>query len=431
MAEYLKECRQSGEPSWLANLRSAAADSFLEQGFPGRELESWKYSPLKALPSATYRRPQHGAAPSDLSTWLVPGIAAHLLVFVDGRYSPELSEPGDLPEGVTLTNLRAAVAADLAPVAEHFGGLAALAEQPLVALNGACWEDGLYLHVADGASVRRPVHLLQISASAQAGAAHPRNLVVVERGASVCLIEQSVAKPGAAGLLCNAVTELYCGSGAGVEHIKIQRDAPESLHVGHAATRLDAESRYKSREISWDGLLTRRESRLVLAGTGAKLDHGLLYLGEGKQTMDMRSRVEHTVAGCESNILSKGILAGESRGIFDGNIFVAEGAGQTLAMQTNRNLLLSGDSVASSIPRLEIYADDVKCSHGSTTGRLANDAIFYLRTRGIPPEEARAMLLAAFARELVEAIEPAALRGFLETELMKRLPGGERNEGRE
>ncbi len=429
-ADYLSECLAAvaapkREPAWLSDLREKAATSSREQGLPTRGMESWKYSPIAALTASPLRRSDPDETEIDIAPWLIQGLSEHRLVFIDGRYSAALSDPGDLPQGLNLGSLADAVQTDGARIAERLTRLAAIDGQPYVAMNSACWEDGLYLHLDKGVKLDRPVRMLSI---ATGGAVQTRALVIVEAGAELCLIEESVALQGSAHPYASTVSELFCGKDARVDHIKIQTGSEKGFHIGHAAARLDSGSRLRSREISWDGEFTRRESYVEMAGAGADLDHGLLYLAADGQTMDMRSRIIHAVPGCESTILAKGILAGKSRGIFDGQIVVAKGSGQTLANQTNRNLLLGDEAIANSIPRLEIYADDVKCSHGSTTGRLQEEQLYYLRTRGIPADEAKAMLITAFARELIEAIEPGALRGSLESELLRRLPGGDESE---
>ena len=410
-------CRP-GEPARHCRLRQEALDTFRRQGFNLKGREEWKYGNLKPLVQEQFR-PQTGGGQEETDiARLLPYTSHHRLVFVNGVFEPALSRFTDLPEGVKLAPLAAGGESEL-------GHLASIDHAPVTALNTAFWQDGLLLETAPGTSLDRPVELFFVTDPGAAGSmVAPRNLVVAGSGSRLMVIERyldDLAEASTPSALVTPVTEITCGENAEVQHLKVFREGSGMLHYGSTHVRQQAGSNYASWEIALGGRSLRRELHVDLDGSGASCDLKALYLADGEQHMDLRTRVNHNVPGCHTDELYKGILDGQARAVFDGLIKVARDAQQTEAYQTNRNLVLSDDTVCYSIPRLEIYADDVKCSHGSTTGQMDEDQLFFLRSRGFDDAAARAMLTMAFAREILSGIADPDLAEFLTEETESRL----------
>jgi len=412
----------AAEPESLRTLRAAAYERFAALGYPGREREEWKYNVL-ALAELQRMTPL-GAEAGDLAAEAVTSLRAlagdaPLLVFVDGIYRPQQSALGELPAGLELTPLTGG------ECPAELGAVAQTEDAAFAALNTAFWRDGVAVRMAAGARLDGPLELLFVTTPAAHGhMVSPRTLIVAESGSEVTVLENYVSVADEP-LLTNPLTEVICAGTATVNHLKLLREGDRSWHVGSTHVRQDAASVYRSREFILGSEMARRELHVALAGAEAHCDLGALYLGSGSRRRDLRTRIDHQACDCNTSTLYKGILGDRSRGVFDGQIRVAPGASGTDARQTNRNLLLSDDATANSIPRLEIYNDQVQCTHGSTTGQIAEEQLFYLRARGFDPEAARAILTHAFAAELLEDLEPPALRELLSDELLRRLPRGE------
>ncbi len=392
-----------------------------DKGLVLKGQEDWKFSDTTTLTGSAFTPFAGVAEPGDDLTRFLSTADTHKLVFVNGVYAPSLSQLDSLPEGVTML-----------PLADMAGGhqvTEALTSQPIAALNSAFWQDGLYLEVADGVIFDRPVELFYLTDSRAAGTmVSARNQVRAGQGSSLTVVEHFTG-PATGSVMNTPLTEVFCAEDATVRHLKIIRESADHLHYGSTYVRQMARSSYTSREFALGGQSIRRELHLDLDGEGASCDLTALYMGSEKQRLDMRTRVNHNVPGCQTNELYKGLLDGEARAVFDGLIKVARDAQQTAAFQTNRNLVLSDDTISYSIPRLEIYADDVKCSHGSTTGQLDDEQLFFLRTRGFDPVTARIMLANAFASEVIEGVLNADLRHSLSREIADRL--GHSSVGRE
>ena len=452
-----------GESALVKDLRLRARDRFADRGFEVRGREEWKYSDLKPVIEGGYLPyRESGEATPETTAWTTEA-GAWRLVFVNGIYRGDLSRVADLPAGVTLLPLaRAPEASGLGELADPdrfpgapFPALNAAAWQdgrnvkvsiakpreerpprrglgeladlerfpgaPFTALNTAAWQDGLLLELPEGLILAHPVELNFLTDERAAGRlVAPRNLIRIGRGARATVIELYRGAPGSA-VLNAPVTEIFCGEDSVVGHWKVVREDDRGLHYGSTHVRQSTGSRYSSAEFSFGGAGVRRELHLDLAGTAAECDLTSLAMAGSRQRMDMRTRVNHLVPGCTTSELYKGIYDDRSGGVFDGLIRVQRDAQQTVAHQTNRNLLLSDDSAVSSIPRLEIYADDVKCSHGSTTGQLDQEQVFFLRARGFDESSARTMLAQAFAREIVEGVGSPDLRQVLNREIARRL----------
>jgi Fe-S cluster assembly protein SufD len=407
------------EPASVALLRRQAREAFAAGGFEVRGREEWKYTDLKAVIAGGFR-PTDETAPDSPSAIDLPAAGgAWRLVFLNGRFQSDASRTVGLPDGVTLSPMSQALNLD------GLGELAGFSEAPFAALNTAAWQDGLFLDLPEGTILEHPVELHFLTDDSSAGRlVAPRTLIRAGGGARATVIEFFSSSTESA-VLNAPVTEIICAEKAEVKHWKVIREGGQGLHYGSTHVRQETGSSYLSREFNFGGANVRRELHVDLAGAEAACDVTSLAMAGDTQRMDMRTRINHRAPGCTTNELYKGIYDHKARGVFDGLIHVFPDAQQTAAHQTNRNLLLSDDASISSIPRLEIYADDVKCSHGSTTGQLDEEQIFFLRTRGFDSALARTMLTQAFAGEIVDGVDSPELRRVLNEEIARRLGVGE------
>jgi len=347
------------------------------------------------------------------------------VVVVNGRFEPRLSTTDGLPDGVVVTGLADALQRVPDLVTRYLGQLAVLGHHPFVALNTAFFSDGVFIHVPRNTVVEQPLNLLCIAKPDEEPIAmFPRILLVAEESSQVTVVEQ-YATVGEGAYLTSPVTELNAAPNAVVDHYKLQREAVEAFHLATFEIWQDRDSNVSSHSISWGGGLVRNDVRAMLDGEGCETTLNGLYMVEGSQLIDNHMRVEHAKANCDSHELYKGILEGRSKAVFNGRIFVHKGAQKTDAKQTNRNLLASPEAICNSNPQLEIFADDVKCTHGSTVGELDETAIFYLRSRGIGEDAARSLLTYAFAADIVGRIRVDGVRRDLEEFLFRRLPKGD------
>jgi len=429
VAEFERLQRESrGEPAGLQTLRRAAIERFAEMGFPTLRQEEWRLTNVAPIDQGTFHWPASGpdADPDAVPlARLAPYTfdAAARLVFVDGRFSPRLSALGELPPGTVVASLAEVLAQSPGLVEPWLGRFAKLDRNPFVALNTAFLRDGAFLYIPRGA-VTGTIHLLFL-ASGEEGRptlSFPRNLFVADENSQTTIVE-TYAGEGA--YFTAPVTELFAGPGAVIDHYKVQRESLGAFHMATFQLQGERACRPSSHSISIGGALVRNDVNAVLDGEGIDCILNGLYFGDGRQVVDNHMRVEHAKPHCASHELYKGVLDGKSRAVFNGLIHVHKGAQKTDAKQSNRNLLLSRDAIANSNPQLEIYADDVKCTHGSTVGQLDEDAVFYLRSRGIGAEAARSLLTYAFASDIVARIKVEPVRHDLEEFLFARLPMGE------
>jgi Fe-S cluster assembly protein SufD len=420
----------SGVP-WLGRARDTALDRFAQSGFPSTRDEEWKYTSLAEFEKNSFLASpdanSHGVASAALVEQLaLNGGAGHLLVFQNGRHAPALSAPGRLPAGVTLGSLAAAL--EQTPEAlEPY--LANDARQTVFgALNTAFMADGAYLHLARGTVLEQPVHLLFITTHADAAtpfATHPRNLIVAEEGAQATVIEHYAGADGAL-YFTNAVTQIFAAANAGVEHYKLQQEGAQAFHIAGIHALQQRDSRLAQHSITLGAALTRNDITTAFDASGCNATLNGLYLAGGRQHIDHHTRIDHIAPNGTSREYYRGVLDGASRAVFNGKVIVHPGAQKTNAHQANHNLLLSKFSEVDTKPQLEIYADDVQCTHGATVGQIDEEQIFYLRSRGIEESMARGLLIHAFAHDVIERIRITSLRARLEQILFARLPHGER-----
>jgi Fe-S cluster assembly protein SufD len=341
---------------------------------------------------------------------------------VNGRLDAATTDLSGLVPGVRVGSLAAALRERPAVVEPLLGRIATAPDHAFAALNGALFEDGALVELEDGVACPVPIHLVFVSSPGAPSASHPRNLILAGRGARATVVE---SYRGEGSYLLNAVTEVALGEGAALEHDRIQEDAPGAFHVGLLQARQAKGSRLLGQSIALGGQLARVEARVLLAQEDAACDLHGVYVAGGKQLLDHLVHVVHASPRCTSRQLYKGILDGSSRGVFAGRISVQEGAQKTDAGQVSSNLLLSEDATIDAKPQLEILADDVKCSHGGSVGQLREDALFYLRSRGLGEALARAMLTWAFASEMVDRVGPEEVRERVRRAVTARLPSGE------
>ncbi|HEU5123384.1 MAG TPA: Fe-S cluster assembly protein SufD [Verrucomicrobiae bacterium] len=414
-----------GQPAWLLPLRKAGISSFAEQGFPTLRDEDWRFTnvaPIAKLPFQPATDFAIDAAVKDaVKTAAFNQPAGNRLVFVNGRFASELSACNAIPDGVKVQNLAAALTENGALVEKHLGQHVQSNGNAFAALNQAFFEDGVFIHVPAGVEVSEPVQLIFISTAKQAGTAvQPRNLILAEANSKLTVIE-SYLHTSKAAYFTNAVTELVAGDNANVELVKFQDEAPESFHIAAIQGLFGRSSNVWVHSFALGAKLSRNNIRTKLDGEGLECVLNGLYLTRGEQLADHHMIVEHAQPHCASHEYFNGILDDKSKGVFHGRILVRQIAQKTDAKQTNKNLLLSDDATADTKPQLEIYADDVKCTHGATVGQLNDESIFYLRSRGIDQPTARRMLIHAFAGEIIERIQCESAREELDKIVWDRL----------
>ncbi len=429
-----------GGSSWTESLRSAAISHFAKHGFPTPKHEEWKYTNIAPIVKTTFTPsfeieikdpPGERLEPLELGAQ-----KCTQLVFVNGRYSQRLSWRRPMPKGVRVSSLADDLLVDPRGLEGRLGKLAHADQNPFTALNTAFFQDGALVDVPRGAVVEEPIHLLFLSVGSPVPVvSYPRNLLLLGEGSRATIIETYAALDGHA-YLTNGVTEIEVGPQAVLDHYKRQQEGERGFHVATTEIHQGRDSRVSSHSISLGAVLARNDINTLFEGEGGDLVLNGMYMVSGKQVVDHHTRIDHAKPSCTSRELYKGVLDGLSRGVFNGKVFVRQGAMKTNASQSNKNLLLSRDAFVDSTPGLEILADDVKCKHGSSIGHLDDAAIFYLRTRGIDDPTARNMLTYAFAAEMINLIRIAPMRVRVNDLVMGRLPyshgvRGDRERGEE
>ena len=409
-------------PRWLRKARKAAMARFEALGFPTPRDEDWHYTSVAPIAEANFRvvgEPGGEVTSSDLEPFVFGHPEWATLVFVNGRYAEGLSHTRGLPAGVRVLDLARALEEEGDLVERHLTQVADDEARAFTALNGAFLRDGAFVHVSKEVESPLPVHLLFVTDAAGANsAAHVRNLIVADRHSKVTVLESYVAL-GDARYFTNAVTEVSVGEGATVRHYKVQRESERAFHVGTAEVRQAKDSHYVSFSFATGAALSRTNVYTVLDGEGCGATLNGLYMVDGTQHVDHQTRIEHAQPNCFSREIYKGVLDGSSRAVFNGKVYVHPIAQKTDGKQSNNNLLLSERAHVDTKPQLEIFADDVKCTHGATVGRIDETALFYMKSRGIERETARHLLTYAFAADVLETIELEPVRDALE-ELARR-----------
>jgi Fe-S cluster assembly protein SufD len=413
------------QPSWLLPLRKAGIASFAKLGFPTLQDEDWRFTnvaPLAQLPLHPAHEPVNDtAAKTALKTSIFARLPGARLVFVNGYYSMALSSTRGLPAGVKASNMAAAMVANSVFVEKQFGRCALTDDNAFAALNQAFFHDGGFVYVPAGVSIADPIQFIFISTAKQDGeTVQPRNLIIAEANSKATVIESYLSTHNTA-YFTNAVTEIAAGDNATLEYVKYQDEAADAFHLATIAGKLGRASRVSVHSFALGAKLSRTNIRANLAGEGLECILNGLYLTRGEQLADHHMIVEHAQPHCASHEYFNGILDDKSKGVFHGRILVREIAQKTDAKQTNKNLLLSDNATADTKPQLEIYADDVKCTHGATIGQLNDESIFYLRSRGIGADNARRMLIHAFAGEIIARVKHDSVREELDKLVWDRL----------
>jgi Fe-S cluster assembly protein SufD len=401
---------------WLRKLREDAFARFGETGFPTTHDEDWRFTNVAPIAKKHFKfagNSQAQLTSASLDAWKIEGAAARL-VFVNGRFAPALSTVGALPKGVVVASLREQIEQNADSLSSHLGRYADIHRDAFCALNAAFMEDGVYVSVPRGVVVEAPIHCLFVSTAGNAPLmSHPRNLLVFEAQSQGTVVEEYVSV-GRGTMFSNSVTELVAGQNAHVSHYMVEREHRDAFNVSTLRIQQGRSANVASHSFLLGGGLVRNNVHPVLAGEGGECLINGLFVGGGRQHLDNFMHVEHASPHCSSRQFYNGILDEHARGVFHGRIIVHKDAQKTDAKQTNRNLLLSDDAQIDTKPQLEIYADDVKCTHGATIGQIDEDALFYLRSRGMSEVAARQLLLLAFASECLERMHSGPAQVYVE-----------------
>lgn len=403
------------ELPWLRDLRERAFARFCETGFPTTHHEDWRFTNTSAISRTEFALPSGGqlVSSADIEPFRLSGAACQL-VFVDGRFSRELSSLGTLPKGVKVASLADMISSNPAAIEPHLGRYLNIERDAFCALNTAFAEDGACVYIPRSTVLDGPIALLFVGTeSAKPLMTNPRNLIVVESEAQATVVEDYISL-GESTAFCNTATELVVGDNAVVSHYMLEREHSQAFNISTLRIQQGRSSNVSSHSVLLGGGLVRNNVHPVLAGEGAECLINGLFIGNGKQHLDNYMLVEHASPHCASRQFYNGILDDHAHGVFHGRIIVHKDAQKTDAKQTNRNLLLSDDARIDTKPQLEIYADDVKCTHGATIGQIEENALFYLRSRGIDEISSRKLLLLAFANECLDRMAANAARDHVE-----------------
>jgi Fe-S cluster assembly protein SufD len=432
--------RQPAGPDWLQALRKQGMARFQALGFPTTKNEDWHFTSVAAIAERTFplavreadaeptdrressRRKADAVGPAglkhaDIDRFNFGEKDWHTLVFVNGAFSEALSSSNGLGDGIRVSSLADAIKSGTAGIERHAGKIAAFEQHTFTALNTAFISDGTYIELAADTVVEQPIHLVFVSEGE--GVSHPRNLIVAGRHSRATVIESYFSLRDS-GYFTNPVTEISLGEGAHLDHYKVQRESESAFHVGTVQVRQARDSQFHSFSFAVGGSLARTNIYTSLDGDASTCTLNGLYLTDGAQHIDNQTSIEHIAPNCPSHELYKGVLDGRSHGVFNGKVYVHPEAQKTDGKQSNNNLLLSPTARVDTKPQLEIFADDVKCTHGATVGRLDDASMFYLNSRGIGPETARMLLTYAFAADVLETIELEVLKKELEKMVLVR-----------
>jgi Fe-S cluster assembly protein SufD len=406
---------------WLRRLRAEAVETFRETGFPTLRQEDWKYTDTRPIVQHNFRiTDATDTAMPDAAVVHSRALFTRQLVFVDGTFVPALSTPVSPRDGVHILSLAAAIRHIPGKIEPWLGRIAPAGENGFAALNAAFLQDGAVVHLARGAAPEEPLELLFLTSNSVDALSYVRNLIVLEAGSRASIIENHVALENVVGLT-NSVTEIALESGAQLDHCRVGLESAAAYHIGSAHARLARDSRYRCHSIAFGGRIVRHALDVSLDEDGAECTLDGLTAARGRQHIDHQTRIDHRRPHGTSREYYKGVLDDQSRVVFSGRIVVHPQAQHADAAQANHNLLLSDGAEADSRPQLEIYADDVKCAHGATVGSLDQEALFYLRSRGVGAADASRLLVHAFANDILARIPFDGLRTRLEELLAERL----------
>lgn len=403
--------------------RTKAIANFEQLGLPTNKSEEYRFTPITKAIAKNFEW-KNNLSPSSISSidqFLIDGIEATILVFVNGSYSQSHSKIDHSSKEIKITSLSEAFRADKEVISKYFDKVSQSEADPFAAMNTAFWQEGIFIHVSENTKVERPILFLHISdANQEQVITHSRLLLVVEKGSSLSVIEK-FDSVGSNPIFQTLTEEIIVKENAQLEYYKIQNDSGNSHQVTNTVIQQSNSSKVDTCTITLNGQLVRNNFSIVIDGEHCESHFHGLYLLNGNTIADNHTVVDHKKPNSFSNELYKGIMDGNSKGIFNGKIFVRPQAQKTNAFQSNRNILMSEDATVNTKPQLEIWADDVKCSHGCTSGQLDEEALFYLQTRGIPYDSAKAMLLYAFALDVLAPVKNEKLKVYLDSLIAERL----------
>lgn len=405
-----------GASTEIHKIRKDAISNFSKLEFPTTRNEEWKYTSIAPLLRHTFTPAENKPLinKEQVQKYLFDKLEHSLLVFVNGFFSIELSELKELPEGVIAGSIAEAIKNHSALVEKHFSRYADYKEQIFTALSTAYTRDGAFIYISDGKLVEDPIHILYLShPQDEKLLSQPRNLFIAGKNSQATIIEH-YASVDEGVYFTNTVTEIFADENAVLDHIKLQDESRSAFHVARMEVDQERNSNFSSNMISFGAELSRNDLNTRFNDTGGECMLNGLFMIDGNQLFDVHTMIDHAKPYCNSHEHYKGILDGKSRGVFNGKVMVRPDAQKTNAFQENNNIILSDSALVNTKPQLEIFADDVKCSHGATIGQLENEALFYLKSRGIGYEKARGMLIHAFASDVVKSIKVESIRNYLE-----------------
>ncbi|MCX6377883.1 MAG: Fe-S cluster assembly protein SufD [Armatimonadetes bacterium] len=409
-------------PEWLTSLRADAFARFTELGFPTRRDEEWRFTPVSPITETIFTAATQSVSAEEVALAPFTEIGGTRLVFVNGKYAESLSEVRALPKGAVVVSIAQGFSEHAKTLEAHFGKYVQGENHAFVSLNTAFTQDGALVIIPRNATVEDPIHLLYLTVAGDTPTvSHPRTLILAGENAQVTIAEV-YSGIGEGTTFTNAVTEIVLAPNAVVDHYKVQAESASAYHVGVQQVQLDRSGNFTSHNIAIGGALVRNEANAVLGAEGCECTLNGLYIAGTGQLIDNHTAIDHAMPHCNSHELYKGIIKGKGRGVFNGKIFVRKDAQKTDAKQTNQTLLLSKEAQINTKPQLEIFADDVKCTHGATVGQLSEESLFYLQSRGIGLEEATSLLTYAFASEVIGRVKIEALRDQIHSALFLQLP---------
>jgi Fe-S cluster assembly protein SufD len=418
LLESLNELDFSNEPQFAQDLRTNAKKALENLEFPTSRTEYWKYTRIGKIINKTYGI-QHEASDAniDISSYLIPGLDADVVVLVNGFFRADLSTI-ETANGLKISSLKKVIQESDGFIKDHLGAIAKTETELFTALNTLCFTDGVYIDLAKNAVIEKPIHILNITNSDQL-ISNTRTIVKAHDNSAVKIIESFVNLQGEESFT-NNVSEFFLNPNSQVEYNKIQNKEGNSYQISNEQVYQRKDSNFTINTITLQGTLIRNNLNIEVQGEGCETNLNGIYLGEAKNHIDNHTMVDHLKPNCNSNEVYKGILDDQSVGVFNGKVFVRRDAQKTNAFQQNNNILLTDDAVINSKPELEIYADDVKCSHGCTIGQLDDEALFYLRARGVSKRSAINMMITAFVKDALDRVSVPALKAYIDTEIDTR-----------
>lgn len=413
----LKRSRFAENPAWLINIRDDAATEFSRLGFPTLKDEDWRFTNLAPITRSQFSiaaESEKGVDPDIVKGLQIPGLQGIRFIFVNGHYCEELSELKELPSGVIVSNLKKALKENENKVSEYLTKYASYENQPFTALNTTMFEDGLFVYVPKSVVMDIPVYAVYITADEDVRSmVNIRNLIIAEDNSEVKVVEHYVSASDNVHL-SNVVTEAFAGENSRMDHYMLELESPKAFNISTLRVEQQRDSNIKSHSVLLGGSIVRNNVHPVLAGEGSHSLINGLYMSTDRQHMDNFMRVEHASPHCDSRQFYNGVLDKKSRAVFHGRIYVHKNAPKTDAKQTNKNLLLSDTAQVDTKPQLEIYNEDVKCTHGATIGQMDDEAIFYLRSRGISKRDAETIMIKAFTDQSLSNMDLEPVRNYLQ-----------------